>query len=160
MIIAPNRFFLDYISSILPDLGVNDVKQYTFEDFAYDVIGKKLKIPDSNEKLVQIVDNMIDGKYKEKIDIVLKESKFKSSIEFKIYIDRYLKEVEQKYIPKENFEYNGYNIMNYKDINELFLKTYSNYNFKNRINEIEKHLATEFRKKSKEIIENLKNQKK
>ena len=28
MIIAPNRFFLDYISSILPDLGVNDVKQY------------------------------------------------------------------------------------------------------------------------------------
>ena len=95
---------------------------------------------------------MIDGKYKEKIDIVLKESKFKSSIKFKIYIDRYLKEVEQKYIPKENFEYNGYNIMNYKDINELFLKTYSNYNFKNRINEIEKHLATEFRKKSKEII--------
>ena len=158
MIIAPNRFFLDYISSILPDLGVNDVKQYTFEDFAYDVIGKKLKIPDSNEKLVQIVNNMIDGKYKEKIDIVLKESKFKSSIKFKIYIDRYLKEVEQKYIPKENFEYNGYNIMNYKDINELFLKTYSNYNFKNRINEIEKHLATEFRKKSKEIIENLKNQ--
>ena len=77
MIIAPNRFFLDYISSILPDLGVNDVKQYTFEDFAYDVIGKKLKIPDSNEKLVQIVNNMIDGKYKEKIDIVLKESKFK-----------------------------------------------------------------------------------
>ena len=69
-----------------------------------------------------------------------------------------VKEVEQKYIPKENFEYNGYNIMNYKDINELFLKTYSNYNFKNRINEIEKHLATEFRKKSKEIIENLKNQ--
>lgn len=40
MIIAPTKFFLNYISNILPDLGVNDVKQTTFEDFAYDVIGK------------------------------------------------------------------------------------------------------------------------
>ena len=158
MIIAPNRFFLDYISNILPDLGVNDVKQYTFEDFAYDVIGKKLKIPDNNEKLVMIVNNMIDGQYKEKIDIVLKESKFKSSIEFKKCIDKYLNEIEQKYIPEEDFEYNGYSIMSHKDINELFLKTYGSYNFKSRISEIEKHLATEFRKKSKEIIENLQNQ--
>ena len=103
MIIAPNKFFLNYISNILPDLGVNDVKQYTFEDFAYDVIGKKLKIPDNNEKLVMIVNNMVDGSYKDKIDIVLKESKFKSSIGFKKYIDDYLKEIEQKYIPKEDF---------------------------------------------------------
>lgn len=34
MIIAPTKFFLNYISNILPDLGVNDVKQTTFEDLA------------------------------------------------------------------------------------------------------------------------------
>ena len=51
MIIAPTKFFLNYISNILPDLGVNDVKQTTFEDFAYDVIRKKLKISDNNENL-------------------------------------------------------------------------------------------------------------
>ena len=33
MIIAPNKFFLNYISNVLPDLGVENVKQYTFEDF-------------------------------------------------------------------------------------------------------------------------------
>ena len=32
MIIAPNKFFLNYISNVLPDLGVENVKQYTFED--------------------------------------------------------------------------------------------------------------------------------
>ena len=31
MIIAPNKFFIDYISNILPDLGVNEVNQCTFE---------------------------------------------------------------------------------------------------------------------------------
>ena len=60
MIIAPTKFFLNYISNILPDLGVDDVKQCTFEDFAYDVIGKRLKISDNNEKLVIIVNKEFD----------------------------------------------------------------------------------------------------
>lgn len=75
MIIAPTKFFLNYISNILPDLGVNDVKQCTFEDFAYDVIGKKLKISDNNEKLVIIVNKAFDEINKGKIDIMIKEAK-------------------------------------------------------------------------------------
>ena len=78
MIIAPTKFFLNYISNILPDLGVNDVKQYTFEDFAYDVIGKRLKISDNNEKLVMIVNNDIAKEYQGKVDVIIQESKFKS----------------------------------------------------------------------------------
>lgn len=155
MIIAPNKFFLNYISNILPDLGVDDVKQYTFEDFAYDVIGKRLKISDNNEKLVMIVNNQIDESYKDKIDIILKESKFKSSIKFKEIIDDYLKEVEENYIPKSDFCYGDYKIMEYKDIQELFINTYKMYNYKTRINEIEKNLIYEFGKKSDEIIEKI-----
>ena len=136
MIIAPNKFFLNYISNILPDLGVNDVKQYTFEDFAYDVIGKKLKISDNNEKLVMIVNKEINDIYKSKIDIILKESKFKSSIGFKKILDDYLKQIEDNFIPKCDFSYNNYKIMDYKDIHELFVSTYKMYNFKTRINEI------------------------
>ncbi len=158
MIIAPNKFFLNYISNILPDLGVNDVRQCTFEDFAYDVIGKKLKMPDNNEKLVMIVNNKVDDKYKDKIDIILKESKFKSSIKFKKIIDEYLKKIESQFIPKEDFCYNNYVIMNYAQINNLFINTYKIYNFKRRIFEIEKHLTFELKNKSEEIIENIKQQ--
>lgn len=156
MIIAPTKFFLNYISNILPDLGVNNVKQYTFEDFAYDVIGKKLKISDNNEKLVMIVNNVIDEEYKEKIDIILQESKLKSSIKFKKIIDQYLNYVEINYIPKKDFYYNDYKIMDYKDINELFINDYKMYNFTTRINEIEKNLIYEFRKKSDTIIDEIK----
>lgn len=158
MIIAPTKFFLNYISNILPDLGVNDVKQYTFEDFAYDVIGKKLKISDNNEKLVMIVNNEIDEDYKEKVDVILQESKLKSSIKFKKIIDEYLNFVEINYIPKVDFCFNGYKIMEYNDINELFTNVYKMYNFAMRINEIEKNLTYEFRRKSEEIIEDLKSQ--
>ena len=156
MIIAPTKFFLNYITNILPDLGVNDVKQYTFEDFAYNVIGKKLKISDNNEKLVMIVNNEIDSEYKENIDVILQESKFKSSIRFKKIIDKYLRYIENNYIPKADFCFNGYIIMDYKEINELFTSTYNMYNFAMRINEIEKNLIYEFRKKSDKIVEELK----
>ena len=98
MIIAPNKFFLNYISNVLPDLGVENVKQYTFEDFAYEIIGKKLKISDSNEKLVTIVNKEFDEINNGDIDTIISESKFKSSINFKKIVDEYLKELEDNYL--------------------------------------------------------------
>lgn len=200
MIIAPTKFFLNYISNILPDLGVNDVKQTTFEDFAYDVIGKKLKISDNNEKLVIIVNKDFNEINNVETDIMIQEAKLKSSIEFKKMVDDYLKIVEDSYIPKQdleiniiydNNEINLYNnlhktenkndkinysdskhdntnyddissnnvkttIMKHEEINNLFKNTYKMYNFTTRIKEIEKNLAAELKKKTPEIIENLK----
>ncbi|MBP3502033.1 MAG: AAA family ATPase [Clostridia bacterium] len=156
MIIAPTRFFLNYISNILPDLGVNDVKQCTFEDFAYDVIGKRLKISDNNEKLVIIVNKEFDEINKGKIDIMIKEAKYKSSINFKRIIDEYLFEVENNYIPKNDFCFNEYTIMKYQNIDYLFKHTYKMYNLNTRINEIEKSLISELKRKTPEIVENIK----
>lgn len=47
-------------------------------------------------------------------------------------------------------------IMKYEEINNLFKNTYKMYNFTTRIKEIEKNLAAELKKKTPEIIENLK----
>ncbi|MBO5349505.1 MAG: AAA family ATPase [Clostridia bacterium] len=156
MIIAPTRFFLNYISNILPDLGVNDVKQYTFEDFAYDIIGKKLKISDNNEKLVIIVNKEFDQINKGKVDVMIKEAKFKSSITFKKILDEYLSVVENNYIPKNDFCFMDYTIMKYNDIDYLFKNTYKMYNYTTRINEIEKNLVSALKKKAPQIIEKIK----
>lgn len=158
MIIAPTKFFLNYISNILPDLGVNDVKQCTFEDFAYDVIGKKLKISDNNEKLVAIVNKEFNEINKGKIDIMIQESKFKSSIKFKQVIDDYLLEIENNYIPKKDFCFNNYTIMKYDEINYLFKYTYKMYNYDLRIKEIEKNMISEIKKKMPGILERIKAQ--
>ena len=155
MIIAPTKFFLNYISNILPDLGVNNVKQCTFEDFAYDVIGKKLKISDSNEKLVIIVKKELDDINKGKIDIMIKEAKYKSSIKFKKIVDDYLLQIENNYIPKNDFYFKDYEIMSYNNINKLFKETYKMYNYNDRIKEIEKNLISELKKKSLLIIDDI-----
>ncbi len=158
MIIAPTRFFLNYISNILPDLGVDDVKQTTFEDFAYEVIGKKLKISDSNEKLVIIVNKEFDEINKGKVDIMIEEAKFKSSINFKKIIDEYLINLENNFIPKCDFSYMGKTIMKYGEIDYLFKHTYKMYNFTTRLNEIEKNMVTAFNKLAPSMIDEIKNE--
>jgi len=155
MIIAPTKFFLNYISNILPDLGVDDVKQCTFEDFAYDVIGKKLKISDSNEKLVIIVNKEFDEINKGDTNIMIQEAKFKSSLQFKEIIDQYLVYVENNFLPREDFCFMDHVIMKQNDIDFLFKHTYKMYNFSARINEIEKNLISELNRKSIQIIESL-----
>ncbi len=155
MIIAPTKFFLNYISNILPDLGVDNVKQCTFEDFAYDVIGKKLKISDNNEKLVIIVNKDFNNINNVKTEIMIQESKFKSSIKFKQIVDKYLEKVENEYVPNKDFCYDTYTIMTYNEINNLFKNVYKMYNFEMRVNEIEKNLISELKKKIPKIVDNL-----
>lgn len=46
IIFAPNRMFLDYISDVLPELGVGNIAQSTFPDWAADVLG--ITLPEQN----------------------------------------------------------------------------------------------------------------
>lgn len=39
VIFAPNHMFIDYISEVLPELGVGDIQQNTFSDWAAEVLG-------------------------------------------------------------------------------------------------------------------------
>ena len=53
MILAPNRLFIDYISAVLPELGVNKINQTTFIDFMKNCLGKKMKLFSPNTKLIE-----------------------------------------------------------------------------------------------------------
>ena len=153
MIIAPNKFFLNYISEILPDLGVENVRQCTFEDFAFEIIGKKLKISDENEKLIKIV-----NKENQNIstDLLIQESKLKSSIKFQQIVDEYLKVIEENFLPQEDFIVEGYTIMRYKELQYLFKEKYASHNFEARLFEIKKDLVYYLRKFSQDIINQIK----
>ncbi len=153
MIIAPTKFFLNYISNVLPDLGVENVKQYTFEDLAYEIIGKKLKISDSNEKLVTIVNKEFDEINNGDIETIIKESKLKSSIQFKEIVDGYLKEVEDNYLPKKDFIIENIRIMRYENIKKLFIEEYKELDFEKRINEVKKHVFSKIKNNKDTIVE-------
>jgi len=57
MILAPNRLFIDYISAVLPELGVNKINQTTYIDFMKSCLGKKIKLFSPNSKLMKLLED-------------------------------------------------------------------------------------------------------
>lgn len=154
MVIGPNKFFVSYISSILPDLDVNGVIQNTLDELFLNYIKENFKINNS----LDIIKEKDDNSY------------YKVSMNMKKHIDEYFKNLEL--LPSEDFIVNGIKVLDkkfiksvYNEINEktfksvkgkidrliLLLDKYINDNF----DSISKKYITE--KISQKTIENLKN---
>lgn len=155
MIIAPNRLFLNYISDVLPELGVEKVRQTTFEDFAQDLAGRKFKLRDANEKLLAFVDHTISQEEKARLVLVRKTSEFKASMHFKEALDIYLKVIEENFIPKEDFTIGPTLIYRYEDLNELFINQYKMWPIARRVDEIKKNLKTRMQTRKQTLTNQL-----
>ena len=108
MVIGPNKFFVDYISSILPDLDVDGVKQFDFVDFASNYLSIDLEIKNS-------LDNFNSpGKEEENF------SYYRTSLEFQHFIKEYMKVFEENMLPKIDLEYKNIKILSLKEIEEEY----------------------------------------
>ena len=85
IVIGPNAYFMDYISSVLPDLDVHFVTETTFLNIVNDYLGEKIKIIDQNARLEEI----LNGK---QID---PQITFKSSLAYKKAIDLFMDQIEK-----------------------------------------------------------------
>lgn len=102
MVIGPNRFFVSYISSILPDLDVNGVIQNTFNELFLNYVPERFTINNSLDIL------------KEKDEI----ASLKLSMNMKNYIDNYFNQL--KIIPNDDLVVNGIKLLNKSFINDLY----------------------------------------
>ncbi|MDD4796098.1 MAG: UvrD-helicase domain-containing protein, partial [Bacilli bacterium] len=102
MVIGPNKFFLDYISSVLPDLDASQVSQLTFEELVKDYIEEDILI-NSAEK--QLVDRASTN------DKNLAVSKFKNSLKYKEALDKYIMEFDDKVVQNNDFIVKGITIL-------------------------------------------------
>ena len=148
MILGPNRFFLNYISSVLPDLGVGEVMQSTFEDFAELILGHSYQIQDQHEKLRCFLDPEVSDQEKK---FLREESIFKSSQSFITVCDQYLKYLEENYLPKEDLLLVGQPLISYNELQQLFMVAYRHLCFEKRIQEIKKHIKTLLAKKKEQL---------
>jgi len=156
MIIAPNRLFLNYISGVLPELGANNVIQTTYADYAFELIGNKYKLTDSEEKLVSIINKKHEELDDEERAFIIKTSSFKGSLTFKNIVARYIKSIEINYIPKEDFKVEGHTLMGVKEIKNVLLRDYSHLPLYKRFEQVEKHLKFRLDKEKNSIYDKAK----
>ncbi|MEN8904365.1 MAG: UvrD-helicase domain-containing protein, partial [Clostridiales bacterium] len=152
LIIAPNNLFLDYISGVLPDLGVDKVIQSTFEKLVFDLTGTKYKVINPDEKLIKIIENKTDI---EEINVIKKISKYKGSLEYIKLIDTFITNVLKDFIPKEDFIVENYTIYTYSEMNSIFLEDFKYLPVYERLPELKKVISNRFKLQKKIILKEI-----
>ena len=149
MILAPNRLFIDYISAVLPELGVNKINQTTYIDFMRSCLGQKIKLFSPNSKLMKLLE---DNGTNKSIQWV---SSYKGSLEFKEVINRYINELEYNLAPQEDFVVENSVLMKGKKLKKLFLKEYTYLPIYKRLGKIKNLLEDDLKKKKSLMLANL-----
>ncbi|MDQ0300009.1 DNA helicase-2/ATP-dependent DNA helicase PcrA [Salibacterium salarium] len=148
MILAPNHLFLDYISDVLPELGVEDVKQTTFTDFFLEAIGKKYTFTPYDEKLLVLVEQTeADTTDMEWI------AGWKGSLEFKDVLERYVKAVEKELVPSEDVTLERFVLFKGERSRELFEEQYAYMPAYQRLDKIKEVIKKSAKTRQKEIFE-------
>lgn len=136
--IVPNKLFLNYISDVLPDLGVEDINQHTYEELIMKVLEKEYELTSSEDKLVKLLDfNKYSVEERGNINYI---SKFKGSLKFKEILDNFIDTFSKSYVPEASIVADGKVIFSVDEIKNLFYKELSYLPLKLRVDRLKNYI--------------------
>jgi len=148
LILAPNRLFIDYMKEVLPELGVDQSRSTTFEDFVQLVTGHGFEVQTQHETLMSALEV-------NKNEDVLNIAELKGSPQFEAILDRYIYQIKKEFIVEEDFMVAGFRIVNGKRIKQMFLEDYAYLPFYKRKEKIRQILMSDMRRKKKVMLEKI-----
>lgn len=151
LVVAPNALFLDYISEVLPNLGVDKVPQKTFEGLALDILGIKSEVLTKDKKLAYIIENMEDADVK----FITNSSKVKGSLVFRTILDRYAKYLEINGLNYKDIEVEGCRLFRAGEIKTLFSKNLVHLPISKRKEEMKRYFNGKLKSKLAQISEEI-----
>ncbi|EOQ12846.1 UvrD-helicase domain-containing protein [Bacillus cereus] len=125
IVFAPNSLFLDYISSVLPELGVGNISQTTFPDWALRTLDDSVKLKQTEKKLKEAFSINRDEK-----KVML--GKLKGTLEFKTFIEERMIQFENELVPTKDFEAWDRAIIPVEDVKKWMQVEYKHYSLQKR----------------------------
>lgn len=150
LVIAPNNLFLDYISEILPNLGVDKVKQVTFEDMCGNIIRNKQKINNKNDVFTQIFQEGNEDK-----NLLVKSIEFKGGLLFKSIFDRYIRYLEILDSSAEDIIFDNILLFPNKEIKRLYVRDLSHLPLNKRKESIKKYFLSKLKNYMPSLMERI-----
>lgn len=92
LIVGPNELFLTYISEVLPELGVDRVRQATFARLALSLIGQDIDVTDRGLRLLETGNDLHESG--------VRLARFKGSLGMQRVIEGYARHLEQNMLPE------------------------------------------------------------
>ncbi|MCF6411081.1 HelD family protein [Pseudalkalibacillus salsuginis] len=99
IIFAPNRMFLDYISNVLPELGVGGIQQTTFDEWAQGILEEGITVSDRAGELESIFSKGLG------INQHIREAgRLKGSLAYKKVLEDALDQFEKTMVPETDLK--------------------------------------------------------
>ena len=146
MILAPNPLFLSYISRVLPDLGVNEVRQTTFLQLCERLLGKRM--PRLAEEARLEARLSMDKPQRDALDHILR---CKGSLSLVAELERFLDAFELAMVPKEDVAFGGRVLLAASERKDLLLRQFRHFPLDARIREMRKVISARLKRLVDEI---------
>ncbi|MGZ9586082.1 HelD family protein [Paenibacillus marinisediminis] len=135
IIFAPNRMFLDYISDVLPELGVGDIQQRTFSDWALELTGL-----DERVQLADVMDEIEHwyGSIAKRPEFTSETvGRIKGSLRWMKLLDEHIERWVEHAVPEEDFSPWDNHTLPRATILEWFTHDYKSYEPAKRVERIQ-----------------------
>ena len=150
LILAPNPLFLSYISRVLPDLGVDQVKQLTFEQLCRALLQKKMPKLAQTARLSERL-HMTKAQ-RDELDNVLR---LKGSLDVYGELERFLARWEEECIPKVHVKLGQTVLVSADDMQRYFLREFRHFPLEVRLQKTRKVVADRLKRAMEQVAEKL-----
>lgn len=115
LIISPNKVFADYISSVLPELGEEEILEVGFDEIAAKEIGTECKFQTFYQQVSELIDEVDDE--------VVKRIKYKATIDFVSELDSFIEYASAEYFNPSDISIDKVNVSK-----DYLMRRYTAYN--------------------------------
>ncbi|WP_071395156.1 RNA polymerase recycling motor HelD [Bacillus tuaregi] len=129
MLFSPNPLFNSYVSTVLPELGEENMKQTTFQEYLDSHLGNHYKLEDPFSQLEFLLNEESSTYYQTRIASI----RFKGSLRFKAYIDAFLDCIHLGGLYFKDIFFRGDVIVSKMDILDQFYQLDKKMSIANRI---------------------------
>jgi len=140
VIFSPNRVFSDYISTVLPALGEENIMQTTFPEFAQASLGQELVVEDMADQLEYLYSGG-EGRGGRNYWARLGSIRYKSTAAFLRVIKRYVRYLDEgNEIDFTAIYHRGQEIVSEAELRRLFYESYKAMPLGRRLHKIEQRV--------------------
>ncbi|SFG27179.1 DNA helicase-2 / ATP-dependent DNA helicase PcrA [Halobacillus alkaliphilus] len=123
LLFSPNHMFISYVASVLPELGEDNMRQITFQEYAAGRLDRDFKLESPFEQLEYLLSDRDSQRLEKRVAAI----RFKSALEYKNLLDDYVKGLTEKGMKFRNITFRGQTIVSAEEIHRYF------YNLTGRI---------------------------
>lgn len=143
MLFSPNPLFNSYVSTVLPELGEENMEQATFMEYLESRIGSEFEVEDPFDQMEFLLNDEEKSDYQTRVRGI----RYKASLEFKEIIDQYTIELSQKGLLFKNLVFRDEIIISKETIYDYFYSLDASFTIPNRMEMVRDWLLRELKRK-------------